>query len=494
MRNLLTEPACNSEDLGIPLPDSLHAVSVAMPLWEDVVSYEEGATEILDKLSCGYPRFVMHPLVNALNTKLLKDCGGGFEHCCVFPSLFTAARACDYLRRHGRGEFRLAGDKGTGAFPVFASESDYEILKEYWQHGGEIVSSRMAKSILNGVRPDCSENVSKFQLKQLIAEHTRQNPEDVYLFPSGMSAIFMALRVLLRYCPEGAPLQLGFPYVDTLKLFERWAEGAVFVQNESDLLELRKQLSSNSVCGVFAEVPSNPLLHTLDVDRIYGELSKRKIPFILDDTVGTFYNLNLKGKCDLLCSSLTKFFSGAGDVMGGSLVLDSSSQFYSECKQLLDKEYEDLLWNEDADILIANARDFASRMKRINYSAEKLCAYLDSRPEIAKVYYPMFVNCDNYDTIKSGSGGYGGLFSMLFKKAELRTKKFFDSLKVSKGPSLGTDFTLACPYTLLAHYYELPWAESCGVSPFLVRVSVGLEDTEELISRFEKALNIIAKD
>lgn len=65
---------------------------------------------------------------------------------------------------------------------------------------------------------------------------------------------------------------------------------------------------------------------------------------------------------------------------------------------------------------------------------------------------------------------------------------FFDALRVSKGPSLGTNFTLACPYTLLAHYDELEWAAGCGVASHLVRVSVGLEDADDLCQRFDEAL------
>ena len=66
--------------------------------------------------------------------------------------------------------------------------------------------------------------------------------------------------------------------------------------------------------------------------------------------------------------------------------------------------------------------------------------------------------------------------------------KFYDSLSVNKGPSLGTNFTLACPYTILAHYTELDFAESFGISRYLIRVSVGLEEYEELERMFSDAL------
>ena len=68
-------------------------------------------------------------------------------------------------------------------------------------------------------------------------------------------------------------------------------------------------------------------------------------------------------------------------------------------------------------------------------------------------------------------------------------KRVYNNLAISKGPSLGTSFSLCCPYMLLAHYRELDWAESRGVPPHLLRVSVGLEDCDELWDRFALALS-----
>ena len=73
--------------------------------------------------------------------------------------------------------------------------------------------------------------------------------------------------------------------------------------------------------------------------------------------------------------------------------------------------------------------------------------------------------------------GFGCLFSLVLKEG-CNVETFFDHLNVRKGPSLGTCYTLACPYTVLAHYDELAWAAACGVPASLIRVSVGLEDAE----------------
>jgi cystathionine gamma-synthase len=79
----------------------------------------------------------------------------------------------------------------------------------------------------------------------------------------------------------------------------------------------------------------------------------------------------------------------------------------------------------------------------------------------------------------------------VLRGGEGEARRFYDALRVSKGPSLGTNFTLACPYTLLAHYEELDWAESCGVSRNLIRIAVGMEPIEDLLGRFEAALAAI---
>ena len=77
--------------------------------------------------------------------------------------------------------------------------------------------------------------------------------------------------------------------------------------------------------------------------------------------------------------------------------------------------------------------------------------------------------------------------SIVLRDPENTTPVFFDNLEICKGPNLGTNFTLCCPYTILAHYTELEFVESCGVSRWLLRVSIGTEPVEELWSRFERA-------
>ena len=138
-----------------------------------------------------------------------------------------------------------------------------------------------------------------------------------------------------------------------------------------------------------------------------------------------------------------------------------------------------------------NSQSYEANLKKIQATAEELVGYLVKHPKVERVLYPKLAGKEHYDLVKRNDGCYGGLFSMELKDASRVTSKFYDSLNFCKGPSLGTVFTIICPYTLLAHYYELEWAESCGVSRNLLRVSVGLEPYEVLKDRFDKALSLV---
>ena len=113
-------------------------------------------------------------------------------------------------------------------------------------------------------------------------------------------------------------------------------------------------------------------------------------------------------------------------------------------------------------------------------------------PAVARVYHPSVESKDLYDEWKrDGSGGYGSLFSVVLKEelGEVAPKMFYDRLDVAKGPGFGTNFTLVCPYTLLAHYHELEFARAYDVRANLIRVAVGLEDLDVLRDTFAQALD-----
>jgi cystathionine gamma-synthase len=117
-----------------------------------------------------------------------------------------------------------------------------------------------------------------------------------------------------------------------------------------------------------------------------------------------------------------------------------------------------------------------------------VCELLKQHAAVTHVYYPKGSPCQHiYDDLKLPHGKYGFLLSATFVSPECAIA-FYDALEVAKGPSLGTNFTLACAYTLLAHFNEKEWAASYGVVEHLVRISVGLEERQYLVDVIQKAL------
>jgi len=120
----------------------------------------------------------------------------------------------------------------------------------------------------------------------------------------------------------------------------------------------------------------------------------------------------------------------------------------------------------------------------------ELVEWLKRRPEVKSLWHPSSVCNGYYDALRRDGGGYGALISIELHGGETAAAAFYDGLAISKGPSLGTNFSLVCPYTLLAHYKELDWAAERGAPRNLLRIWVGLEEADDLEERFEQALDI----
>lgn len=488
---LLTEhPLWRPEDLGRPIPDTPHAVSVCLPTWDDVIAYEEGHERVVKSMQLGYPRFVRHPLVQ----KLFDTCAERFakpgEVAVAFPSLHVAECCLAFAEANGVDGISVHDFGAHGIHAVVLPEDGLEFALKYWQHSGEIVSSRLAEAALEGLSEHEEGARAKKILRARIAEMTGAKPTDVFLYPTGMAALTAIHRKLLKLRPGLKTIQLGHPYVDLVKIQEKFGAGChFFASNDAnDTDAFKTLLQEGEFAGVFTDVPGNPLLGTASLPTLHEQLRAANVPLVVDETVGSYLNVNPMPYCDVMMTSLTKYFAGISDVMGGALILNQASPFYGAISNRLLEEYEDLWWGDDAALVSDRSFNFETRMHQINENGEAVADFLNSHPRVDRVYYPKFVNADNYREVMRENGGYGGLMSILLKDPAATTPAFYNALRVSKGPSLGANYSLACPYILLAHYDELDEVEAQGLSRWLVRLSVGLEPQGELIARLEEAL------
>lgn len=370
------------------------------------------------------------------------------------------------------------------------------------------------------------------------------NPEkDVFLFPSGMASIFTAHRLLLCLDAQrvrrsrlgqhvtSSPSQLsggggaggiqsplprelvgygepykktvmfGFPYTDTLSILEKFNHTYFLGSGDAQAMEELKRIlhSGEQILALFMEAPSNPLLKMGDLIELRELANSFGFYIVVDDTAGGFVNIDVLPHADIVCSSLTKIFSGDSNVIAGSVVLNPQSKLYNFAQPFMEQQYEDCLWCEDALYLERNSRDFVARTLKVNQNTERLInkVLLPHESKLfKKIYYPSLTSKEtkkNYDAVRGHQGGYGGLFSLTFYNMD-SARTFFNTLQLCKGPSLGTNFTLACPYAIIAHYQELDRVAKYGVESNLVRVSVGLEREDELCKVFQIAIDEASKN
>ena len=151
--------------------------------------------------------------------------------------------------------------------------------------------------------------------------------DDVFLYPTGMTAIWSAHQLALKVLPVSKSACFGFPYTDTLKILQKWGPGCHFFGHglDSDIDELETLLKSSvasdptvpPLLALFSEFPSNPLLRSPNLPRLRQLADKYNFLIVIDETVGNFLNVSVLPFADIVVSSLTKVFSGDSNVMGG---------------------------------------------------------------------------------------------------------------------------------------------------------------------------------
>jgi cystathionine gamma-synthase len=379
----------------------------------------------------------------------------------------TSQKFCKGPRRYqGRGSTNGNG-KGTSTTQRQDGRESVQFIEERF---GRNLSTSLASQAKIAVRRRIAgvltEDVELSEALEKTSEQGRiagLNESDVSLFPTGMSSIFNSHRILLKARGDLKSICFGFPYIDTLKILEKWGPGCLFYGRGSseDLDDLESRLvGGERFLALFTEFPGNPLLKAPDLKRIRSLADKYDFAVVVDETVGNFLNINVLSHADIVVSSLTKIFSGDSNVMGGSAVLNPHGPYYRLLKDTFAREYEDNVWVEDAVFLERNSRNFISRIEQINHTTEEITAMLKESPLgqcpthnlvskphanrylVKNVYYPKYSpSLPLYEAFRTPNGGYGGLFSVTFHSTA-EAVAFFDNLEVLKGPSLGTNFTL----------------------------------------------------
>ncbi|KAF8420978.1 pyridoxal phosphate-dependent transferase [Tirmania nivea] len=521
-------------------PAPRHAITTHLPTWESLIEFAKWETEFLAKFVDIYPRLSLHRDIKQLIATLLEYAQANAQYCLPFPSLEGADDCCAFITNPERkdGLESLSTDEisirifevGVRIYCLFFPVAKIQLVMPFWLTTGVGISSRLAEEALAkrpatireltrvhtpainnfadslGFRLALREQIAHLIERAPLDPHRlpRVAPGDVYLYQTGMAAIYFVHRILNRWCQtKSKTVMFGFPYDQTRNIFKNWGHGFEHLPLGTEFNALEKLLEAESRAGtpvlaVWTEFPSNPLLVSSDLTNLRSLADKYRFALVVDDTLGSFCNIDVLGVADIVVSSLTKSFSGYADVMGGSVVLCPSSQLFAELKVLFEGSYHNNLYPADAEVLLRNSADYLSRSKVLNENAALLAEYLqslvsDKDSSVSQVYYPTVSPTQtNYDAYKRPTTpefqpGYGCLLSVDFDSLEA-TIAFYDNLHVHNGPHLGAHLTLALPFTRFVYGKELEKVEAYGLRQTQIRISVGLEEPQGLLETFKYAI------
>ncbi|PNH41860.1 hypothetical protein VD0004_g5317 [Verticillium dahliae] len=347
-------------------------------------------------------------------------------------------------------------------------------------------------------------------------EKIRVTPDDVYLYPTGMAAIYTAHSQLVAHRP-GTVVILGIAFPSTIQLLLETSthgykhfgpvDSAGLDVFESWLGEEAAQ--GRDVTYVLVEFPSNPLLASVDLRRIQALSRKFGFFFVIDETVGSFANIDVLPYCDLIVTSLAKTFSGYANVMGGSAALNPLAPRHAELRKLWDTRFHNEVFRGDAAVLLANSDSYLERTAVHNTNAGTMAAYLaaqtrdlDPSSPVLRVRYP--TQMPDYNVFASflrrpaeelPEPGGGCLLTVDFVNT-VAAKAFYEALQFYHGPHLGAPKTLALCYVELVFNRNPEDAEyhrGYGLLRESVRISAGLEEAGDLVKTLEVALEAARK-
>ncbi len=290
-------------------------------------------------------------------------------------------------------------------------------------------------------------------------------------------------------------VQYGWIYIDSIHILRKCSREFHQIGRVTDFEDLKTYLAENGsrVAGVITETVSNPLLQSPDLPALAELAQQYGFTVILDNTFATPWNVDVSPYADIIIESLTKFASGKGDCMGGAIIIPEQSQLPQATEDVL-KKFITPLKGRDLQRLGYTISGYRDRVKLVNDNSTILVDYLIHHPQVNVVHHVYSdATCDSYRKIAKDDSCYGGIISFVVD-GDFQT--FYDNLSLPKGPSLGCDFPLAMSYTLLAHWDlvnepEQKTLNEMGLSPWLIRLSVGEDSPQLIMDAMEKAFQTL---
>ncbi|CAN5594152.1 cystathionine gamma-synthase family protein [soil metagenome] len=334
-----------------------------------------------------------------------------------------------------------------------------------------------------------------------------EDSEDALAFSSGMSAIATLFLSMVK--PGDTIVHSGPLYAATETLIARilgrfgvhWLDFPAGATREEIDAVLSKAASGN-VALIYLESPANPTNALVDIEAVRASRDTifakhaHKPPIAIDNTfLGPLWLQPLKHGAEIVVYSLTKYAGGHSDLVAGGVL---GSKEHINTIRLMRNTIGTICDPNTAWMLMRSLETLELRMSRAGENAAKVCAYLRTHPKVERVGYLGFLEDTpgmerQADIYRRHCTGAGSTFSLIVKGGEKEAFAFLDALKIAKlAVSLGGTETLASHPAAMTHL-SVPEArkQALGITDNLVRISIGVEDADDLIADFTQALDAI---
>ena len=308
-----------------------------------------------------------------------------------------------------------------------------------------------------------------------------------FAFASGMSA---TNAIASRLSAGDHVVVTDNTYGGTYRLFERVLRKYQFDFTYVDTsdLEATRRAFRPATKMLFVETPTNPVLRLTDLSAVCEIAHAQGAFVVVDNTFASPYvQRPLEFGADIVVHSTTKFLNGHSDSVGGVAVAVRDDQI--EWLKFVQNAEGAILGPMDAWLVLRGTKTLPLRMERHNANAEILAAYLERHPKVTRVYYPGLASHPQHDLAKRQMRGFGGLISFELGTFD-QARRFLNSVElIALAESLGGVETLISHPASMTHA-SVPSErrQQIGISEQMVRISVGIEDADDLITDLSQAL------
>ncbi len=310
-------------------------------------------------------------------------------------------------------------------------------------------------------------------------------------YASGMGAVAGALFAALK-CGDHVIFTKA-KYSGTEDITSDWLPrfGIEHDSFQADHLEELEPLIKPNTKVVYVETPANPTMVLVDLAEGAKIAHRHGAKVFVDNTFATPYNTNpLDLGVDVVIHSLTKYIGGHGDLLGGA-VISNDTEFLRQCRLGTLMHFGAVMAPFTAFLVCRGMKTLGVRMRQHNENALKIARWLEADPRIETVRYPFLESNSQYDIAKKQMRGGGGMISFDVKGGLEAGKKFINSLKLcTLAVSLGDTETLVEQAAAMTHtMIPKEVREAAGITDGMIRMSVGLEDPDDIIADLNQALS-----